>query len=135
MSEKSVYNVRQLYLIVYDKQLSTKAHKQERQTGRSTARAPSHHLDMATKQIGMQEPFLANTSNKKGFIVLLKHMSTCGGESGSSWLLYGLTRNIVRQIAQSAKSYRLQTSDIIVTVTSGGVILLRSWETKPKKRR
>jgi len=27
---------------------------------------------MATKQIGMQEPFLANTTNKKGFIVLLK---------------------------------------------------------------
>ena len=34
--------------------------------------APSRHLDMATKQIGMQEPFLANTTNKKGFIVLLK---------------------------------------------------------------
>ena len=27
---------------------------------------------MATKQIGVQEPFLANTTNKKGFIVLLK---------------------------------------------------------------
>ena len=27
---------------------------------------------MATKQIGVQEPFLPNTTNKKGFIVLLK---------------------------------------------------------------
>ena len=35
--------------------------------------APSCHLDMATKQIGMQEPFLANSTNKKGFTVLLKH--------------------------------------------------------------
>ena len=38
----------------------------------SAVSAPSRHLDMATKQIGMQEPFLANTMNKKGYIVLLK---------------------------------------------------------------
>jgi hypothetical protein len=60
----------------YEEELSTKAHEHERRAGKAATVAPSQKLDFSTKQIGLQEPFLSNVSNKKGFIKLLAEYLT-----------------------------------------------------------
>lgn len=63
----------------YGDQPSTKDHEHARRTSRCGAVSPTRKIDCNTKQVGQQEPFLANIVNKNGFIqVLMEHLSDRG---------------------------------------------------------
>jgi len=50
---------------------STKDHEHVRRTSKVSHVAPERQVEYSTKELGPQEPFLANTSNKKSFIAIL----------------------------------------------------------------
>jgi hypothetical protein len=52
---------------------SIKDHAHAQCVGKAEQVGPERQVDIHTKNVGPQEPFLANTANKKSFIVLLMH--------------------------------------------------------------
>lgn len=60
-------------------QPSTKDHEHARRALQCGSVSPTRRIDSSTKQVGRQEPFLANMVNKNGFIqVLMEHLSNAG---------------------------------------------------------
>ena len=55
----------------YDKDLSTTTHEHERHASKTTNLVAKHRLDFGRQQLGLQEPFLTNTTNKNNFMTLL----------------------------------------------------------------
>ena len=57
----------------YDEDLSvsTTTHEHERHASKTTNLVAKHRLDFGRQQLGLQQPFLANTTNKNNVITLL----------------------------------------------------------------
>ena len=58
---------------------SVKDQEHARRANKAAHIAPERHIDYDTKQLGQQEPFLANTVNKQSFIALLTDYLTTNG--------------------------------------------------------
>ena len=63
----------------YDEHLSAKTHEHDRRAHKCTKVVAKHKLDFFTKQIGMQEPFLENVTNKRNLVTLLGEYLTSRG--------------------------------------------------------